>query len=233
MGSVFAALLLAASVLPIATRADDVGPPGTVSRIRSEARRLLAHRVRALGVDPKNLVISDVVVNDGRATLTWSAASTHGTMNLAFHDDRWWATDSALYQTAGYDLSVHFSPSDEHAPVKLTQLYVRTPTPAEFLPNHPIAPGWGYSDAVCYFDLGVDGSGTITFAPGTSIDVWFPFVLDDQLQYTMSFFSNDKPSGQITGTIFDNTLHFVLPQFVMAPDKPLMAEIDGDPKPNR
>ncbi len=73
------------------------------------------------------------------------------------------------------------------------------------------------------------GGKPVAFTPGTTIDVWFPFVLDDELRYTLSFFSDDKPSGQIAGTIFDNTLHFVLPAFVMAPGKTLMAEIDGDP----
>src|SRR6185437_4776895 len=98
--------------------------------------------------------------------------------------------------------------------------------------NHPLAPGWGYANAVCFFDLAIAGSNPVAFKPGTVIDVWFPFVLDDQLEYSVSFFSNDKGSGLIKGGVFDNTVHFVLPQFTLAPDKPLMAEIDGDPKPS-
>jgi hypothetical protein len=232
-GSFPALMLLATALFPVAVRADDAGPPHVVAQIRSEARRLLAHRVRAFGVDPKEAAIADVTVQGDRATLSWNAGGRQGTMDLAYHDDRWWATDSTLSSTAGYDLTVHFAANDAGGPVHLTQIYARAPTAAEFLPNHPIAPGWGYSNAVCFFDLAIGGKNTIVFAPGTTIDIWFPFVLDDQLRYTLSFFSNDKPSGLIVGSIFDNTLHFALPQFVMAPDKPFMAEIDGDPKFNR
>jgi len=131
--------------------------------------------------------------------------------------------------TADYRLTFHFSANDAPAALPITQVYARAPSAAEFLPNRPIALGSGYANAVSYFDLSVGGSKAVTFTPGTTIDVWFPFVLDDQLRYTLSFFSDDKPSSLIVGTIFDNTLHFVLPAFVMAPGKTLMAEIDGDP----
>jgi hypothetical protein len=224
-------LLLATALLPLAVSADDLGPPRLVAQIRSEARRLLAHRVRAAGIDPKNVAIDDVRVNGQQAQLAWNAGAQNGAMKMAYHDERWWAVDDALSATAGYDVTVHFAASNADAPVKLRQLYVRAPTAAEFLPSHAIAPGWGYSNAVCFFDFMIGGSNVVAVPSGTTIDVWFPFVLDDQLRYTLSFLSNGQASGLIAGTIFDNTLHFVLPQFVMAPEQPLMAEIDGDPKP--
>ncbi len=132
--------------------------------------------------------------------------------------------------TSGYDITIAYAQNDASADSKLTQLYARAPTKAEFAPNHPPAPGFGGPDAVCFFDLQISGSKPVTISRGTTVEVWFPFVLDDQLRYNLSFFSAGKPSGMIFGTTFDNTLHFVLPQFTLAPDTPLMAEIDGDPK---
>lgn len=132
--------------------------------------------------------------------------------------------------TSGYDITITYAANDAAPNVKPAQLFARAPTLAEFAPSHAPAPGFGGPDAVCFFDLQIAGTKPVTFARGTSIDIWFPFVLDDQLRYNLTFFSADKPSGMIFGTIFDNTLHFVLPQFTLVPDKPLMAEIDGDPK---
>jgi hypothetical protein len=83
---------------------------------------------------------------------------------------------------------------------------------------------------VCFFDVAVSSSKAVTFDRGTVVDVWFPFVLDDQLRYNLSFVSAGKPSGMIFGTVFDNTVHFVLPAFTLDPREPLMAEIDGDVK---
>lgn len=253
MGRVIAVLLCALTLVPAAASAGDRGPAATVAQLRSQARRLVARQARASGVEPKDVVISDVAVAGTQATLSWDAGNAHRLMRLAFMNDRWWDTfdgsqgaASGPWQiqppgatiapprtlTAGYRIRFVFSANNTPAPVNLTQIYARPPTAAEFLPSHPLAPGWGSADAVCYFDLTVGGYNDVTFKPGTAIDVWFPFVLDDQLQYSMSFFSDDRPSGMIRATIFDNTLHFVLPEFVLAPDKPLMAEIDGDPKPS-
>lgn len=136
----------------------------------------------------------------------------------------------ARESTSGYDITIAYAPNDAGPDAKLAQLFVRAPTLAEFAPSHAPAPGFGGPDAVCFFDVQIAGSKPVTFARGTTIDIWFPFVLDDQLRYNLTFFSADKPSGMIFGTIFDNTLHFVVPQFTLVPDKPLMAEIDGDPK---
>jgi hypothetical protein len=133
-------------------------------------------------------------------------------------------------KTAGYQITLQFSANDAPAWIPVTQLYARAPTHAEFAPPQPPAPGWGGPDAVCFFDVGIGGSRAVTFRNGTTIDVWFPFVLDDQLRYNVSFVSAGKPSGMIFGTIFDNTLHFVLPAFTIDPNAPLMAEIDGDVK---
>jgi hypothetical protein len=132
--------------------------------------------------------------------------------------------------TSGYDIAIAYTPNDAGADVKLTQLFARAPTHAEFAPSNPPAPGFGGADAVCFFDVGIGASKPVTFQPGTAVDIWFPFVLDDRLRYNLSFVSAGKPSGMIFGTVFDNTLHFVLPAFTIDAREPLMAEIDGDPK---
>jgi len=130
--------------------------------------------------------------------------------------------------TSGYDITIAYSRNDAGPDAKLTQLFARAPTKAEFAPNYLPAPGWGGPDAVCFFDIGLGGAKPVMFERGTAIDIWFPFVLDDRLRYNLSFFSAGKPSGMIFGTVFDNTLHFVLPQFTIDPHDTLMAEIDGD-----
>jgi hypothetical protein len=303
----FAAL---AALLGQAARAD----------IRSDAVRLLARRVRASGVDPKNVTVSGVVVRGNQALLSWDSGRKHGLMGLVTSGDRWWDAldmslaagcwdaqsayplvsaghypasytpadfrppptpetllsyglskdlvsaaaranadvrtaaghcNAATYEvepdvqirpgggtlhspirvfTSGYDITIGYSRNDASPDAKLAQLFARAPTQAEFAPNHPPAPGWGGPDAVCFFDIGVGGAKPVTFEPGTTVEVWFPFVLDDQLRYNLSFFSAGKPSGMIFGTLFDNTLHFVLPRFTIDPHDTLMAEIDGDVK---
>lgn len=287
---------------------------------------MLAHRVRATGVDPKNVTIGGIVVVRDHALLSWDSGKQHGLMGLVNSSDRWWDAldkikfsagdpcwvntiayplnahdmitspiDTATLQsdglsaalvaaasqrnddvrtadasmkprtvhrlvrpiceddiyvikpdlrvhaggatlhpsrveTSGYDLTFAYARNDAPADATFARIYARPPTPAEFVPNHAPAPGWGGPDAVCFFDIEVQASKPITFQPGTTIDIWFPFVLDDQLRYNLSFVSNEKPSAMIFGTVFDNTLHFVLPAFTVAPDKPMAAEIDGDPK---
>lgn len=311
MGVRFALIAAAfAALLCQAARAD----------IRSDAVRLLARRVRASGVDPKNITVSGVVVRGYQALLSWDSGKDHGLIGLATADDRWWdaldmvraggcwsaqrsyplaaprnypagytpadfepAPDSqtlrsyglssdlvsaaaganddvhnatghcnaATYETkpdvrihptggtihppmrnftSGYDITIAYSHNDAGPDATLGQLFARAPTQAEFAPNYQPAPGWGGPDAVCFFDIGLGGAKPVTFERGTAIDIWFPFVLDDRLRYNLSFFSAGKPSGMIFGTLFDNTLHFVLPQFTIDPRDALMAEIDGDVK---
>lgn len=296
--------------------------------MRSDAVRLLAHRVRAEGDDPKDLAVSGVVVRGNQALLSWDSGKRHGVMGLVTSADRWWdaldmsrslsppgcwqsdlayplapalpwplpytppvslpppnsqtlasyglskelvagaaaansdvrtadaqtvraACDAEVYETkpdarihpaggtihppirqftGGYDVTISYGRNNAAADAKLSQLFARAPTQAEFAPNHAPAPGWGGPDAVCFFDIGISAAKPVTFERGTTIDIWFPFVLDDQLRYNLSFFSAGKPSGMIFATVFDNTLHFVLPPFTIDPHDALMGEIDGDPK---
>ena len=85
-----AAVVLALALLPCLVRADDYGPRGDVRTVRSDAARLLAHRLRIARIDPKSVQIFDVVVVRNAALLSWTAGNQHEIMGLLRRDDRWW-----------------------------------------------------------------------------------------------------------------------------------------------
>ena len=323
MGMRFAAALFTLLLLPALAQADDSGPRGDVNQVRSDARRLLAHRVRLSGVDPSTVKITDVVVVKDQALLSWDSGKQHGVMGLVRYIDRWWdaldklaagprdpcwantiafpLTGHDMYTSPpdstsllaaglsaelvaaaaryngdvrsapspvlsraknglvkplceddiyeikpdlrvksgggtlhperttmyGYDLSFNFARNDAAQGVKFTQIYGRAPTPGEMLPNPPPPKEWGGSTDIFLFDLMLDGSKPVTFSPGTKVDVWFPFVLDDSLKYRISYYAAKKVSPTISGSIYDNVLHFELPAFTMAPADTLMADVEG------
>lgn len=107
-----------------------------------------------------------------------------------------------------------------------SQIYARPPTAAEFLP-YP-TPYHFISDAVMFFDLVIDAPQPVSFRRGTAFDVWFPFVLDDKLVYSTSIDGTREPIARLTGSVFDNVVHFELPGFTALPGKAMMGEIDGD-----
>lgn len=119
------------------------------------------------------------------------------------------------YSTNNAAPSAHFS-----------QVYARPPTAAEFLP-YP-TPYHFISDAVMFFDLVIDAPQPVSFRRGTAFDVWFPFVLDDKLVYSTSIDGTSEPIARLTGSVFDNVVHFELPGFTALPGKTMMGEIDGD-----
>ncbi len=127
--------------------------------------------------------------------------------------------------TSGYEIVVRYAANSSqdalfHIP------YARPPTQAEILP-YPTTLHF-VSTAVLYFDLTTDGSAPVTFQPGTTIDIWFPFVLDDTLSYDLTIGFADKPIGPIYAKPFDNVLHYKLPGFAATPGRALMAEVDGN-----
>jgi hypothetical protein len=70
--------------------AGDFGPRGDVGTVRADAQRLLAHRARLAKVDPKSIVVSDVVVAGDQAVLSWDIGKQHGFMGLVRENNRWW-----------------------------------------------------------------------------------------------------------------------------------------------
>jgi hypothetical protein len=244
MGARIAAalLLLAVFTAPAIARCDDAGT------VRADARVLLAHRVRLLGVDPRTLVIAGVNLAGDGAVVAWSAGNQHGTLHLTRQGERWWANldeDDALVanpkipvsaaggvvhpersQTGGYDVTLRYARNNAAPAAVLSQVYARPPTQAEFLP-YP-TPYRFVPDAVMFFDIMIEAPKPVSFDRGTVLDVWFPFVLDDKLKYSMSFSGDREPIGPVSGSVFDNVVHFELPGFTALPAQTIMGEIDGD-----
>ena len=127
--------------------------------------------------------------------------------------------------TAGYAIELHYPPNDSHG-AAFDIPYARSPTQAEIIP-YPTTLHF-LSTSVCYFDLTIEGTKPVTFAPGTTIDIWFPFVLDDALSYDLTIGFAREPIGPIYAKPFDNVLHYKLPSFTAMPGQTLMAEIDGN-----
>lgn len=71
-------------------RADDFGPPRDIGSIRADAHMLLARRARVAKIDPKNIVISDVVVVADQAVLSWALGTQRGLIGLVRQNNRWW-----------------------------------------------------------------------------------------------------------------------------------------------
>jgi hypothetical protein len=128
--------------------------------------------------------------------------------------------------TAGYDISVGYTANNSSIGTTLGPIYARAPTAAEIIP-YPTTLHF-LSTSVCYFDLTIEGTKPVTFAPGTTIDIWFPFVLDDALSYDLTIGFAREPIGPIYAKPFDNVLHYKLPGFTAVPGQTLMAEIDGN-----
>ena len=127
--------------------------------------------------------------------------------------------------TSGYEIVLHYTANDAAGAV-FHEPYARAPTAAEIIPNPA---GYHFtSNAVMYFDLTIDAPKPVTFAPGTTIDIWFPFVLDDSLRYDLTIGFADRSIGPIYAKPFDNVLHYTLPGFTVTPGRTLMAEIDGN-----
>jgi hypothetical protein len=306
------AALVVLALLPQAAAADDFGPHGDIAQARSDAQRLLAHRVRESGADPAKIVISDVVVVQNQALLSWNSGRQHGLMGLVRYLDRWWdaydnvtiigtpcwqttetfplthndtlgfeagarqlvtdgftanliaaasahnaqvrTADTAragcsqdVYQvkrdvgvhdnggelhpdrtqTQGYLFSLQFARNNAAPGVAFTRVYGRAPTAGEILANPPPPKEAGGSTDVFLFDLDINGKTPVQFQPGSKVDIWFPFVLDDELHYKISYFAMGQVSPEIDGTLFDNVLHFDLPAFGMAPGNSLMADVEG------
>ncbi len=128
--------------------------------------------------------------------------------------------------TSGYDVTVAYSRNDADTGATFRPVYARAPTQAEIIP-YPTTLHF-ISTSVLYFDLMIEGSKPVTFAPGTTIDIWFPFVLDDTLSYDLTIGFAKEPIGPVYAKPFDNVLHYKLPGFTAVPGQTLMAEIDGN-----
>lgn len=285
--------LLTFAAYPANALADDYGGAGAVRTVSSDARRLLAARVRANAADPKTITVNNVTVIGDRAVLSWGAGNARGFMGLRTYLDRWWdaldATpnadgscwhvltafpldDSGLGAdfiaraavhngdlnalrapckeaqqhaqpapvrpqgglihpsrdaTAGYDVAIAYAANNARPGTTFARIYGRSPTKAEMISNPAPPHGSGGPTDVFFFDLALGGSTATAFSAGTRVDVWFPFVLDDSLQYRLSFISGKQYSPPIRGTVFDNTAHFELPAFTIPAGDDFEAQIEA------
>ena len=237
-------LLPTLAVLLLALQALAAAASGE-GRIEAEARVLLASTARSLGADPRSTRITGVTVRGDSASADWQVSRASGTLSFVQYAGRWIAdqvpaADPAVNvsidpaggtfapnpaQTAGYRLRLRYASSTASA-AKFSFAYGRLPTTAEFLP-YPTPPTFS-ADAVFFFDLTLSGEHPVTFSPGSQLEVWFPFVLDDRLRYELTIEGAQQFVGPLYASPFDNTLRFALPAFTAIPDKQLAGEIDGD-----
>ena len=214
--------------------------------VAADARVLLARSVRAAGIDPREIAIRSVRIRGDQAEVDWSARARAGTLTLQRLGPRWaietpgsasasvapvtilragGALAPQSVQTGGYQFVFTYGANDAPPGSAFTYVYGRVPTSAEFLPYPTVYPI--SSDAVFYFDL--TAGAAVHFEAGSSLDVWFPFVLDDRLRYDLFIDGTAPAIGPIASRVFDNTVHFTLPAFSLPAGKTITGEIDGDP----
>lgn len=205
-------------------------------------QQLLARDARAAGVAPERIAIGPVAVDGARAEAPWRYGARTGTMTLASRLGYWWEVfpDAGLWHPpgpidphggvllcdpphcAGYDVRLAYAANDAAPGAAVFPWLVRAPTSGEMLPpDEPDAA----TDAVGFFSIGVTGGAPVRFAAGSVLTIWFPFALDESLEYQLSF----GALPQLHGRAFDNTLRFTLPAFVLSARARTMAEIDGEP----
>ncbi len=240
--------------LPHVTLANDAGPGREVRAIRHDLPVLLAGRLGSPHVAKGDVVVDAVIIQPhGIANAEWHTSDQHR-IDEFVRIDGWWllrnewtpqggehlgdvtnppgiggvkaAVDFSrepqlLDDLNGYQMRIAFAPSDADAAAQVTSISGRAPTEAESW----LTPG---GNSYFFFSGTVDSTAPIHVQSGTTIDVWFPFVVDPSLYYALTIAHADKPIGPIDGTLKDNVVHFVLPAFALPPSATLMAEIEGD-----
>lgn len=223
--------------LPHVTLANDVGPGKEVRTLRRQLPILLSGRLTDAHQPLSGLAIDSVVIGNEAAAAQWHDGPLAGTAQLMRRYDRWWiengvpgnGAESAIpairerqigIDAAPYDARLTFGVNDAPATARLA-LHGRAPTAAE---------SWmtDGGNSFFFFSGTVQSSAPIRIDAGTTLDVWFPFVLDTSLHYAVTIAHADAPIGPIDGTLEGNAVHFILPAFALAPGAELHGEIEGD-----
>jgi len=122
----------------------------------------------------------------------------------------------------GYRLNMQFAPNDAGEDTRIQDANGRAPTQAESW----VTPG---GNSYFFFSGTVQSTQPVHVQAGTTVDVWFPFVLDASLRYSLTIAGHGFTAlGPVDGTLDDNTLHFVLPAFTVSPGVELMGEVESD-----
>jgi hypothetical protein len=230
----FAAALLLALLSPIATRADDYGPRRDITAIRHDLSIL---------VNPTSPITFDSIQTDGgQAVVQWHVGQDHHETFLVKRYGRWWFDAQAGLSPVpfggdvsftdgipnrptsdGYRVTLHFAPTDAATDGHIASFATRMPTEAESWANTPSG------NAYFFFSGTVQSQQPVHVQAGTILDVWFPFVLDPSLRYSLTIAAPNVMSlGPVEGTLKNNALTFVLPGFTAEPSAELMGEIDSD-----
>lgn len=125
-------------------------------------------------------------------------------------------------QTDGFGMVLSWATNDAPSDAQLTRVIVRAPTEAESWLAYP------GGNSYCFFSANVQSAHAISVNAGSTLDVWFPFVLEPQLRYSLTIAHVNPAIGPIDATLADNVLHFALPRFTVQQDVQLMGEIEGD-----
>ncbi|MGB6986347.1 MAG: hypothetical protein WBD74_10285 [Candidatus Aquilonibacter sp.] len=250
MRTALCALLLALAVWPLAARADDYGPRRDIAAIR--------HDLPILVEATKPVVFDSFNIGNAQALVQWHVGRDHFNNFLEKRYGRWWLLGWGVSFTelqdggrryspmpdpaapfrgdmpfsqgipnwatdGGYRVTLRFASNDAGENALITSFSTRIPTEAESWANQPSG------NSYFFFSGTVQSPQPVRVQAGTIVDVWFPFVLDSTLHYSLTIAAPNAMSlGPVEGTLKDNTLHFVLPAFTAPPGADLMGEIDSD-----
>jgi hypothetical protein len=249
------AALVFALFAPISARADDYGPRRDISAIRHDVPILLG----ATPIESVTILngIASVRLRSGDEEITYAFNKRYGRwwyagqtgvaygrpsptpcprkncfIDSGFVDTYPASLPRSISFVKGihdqffddwYRLTLQFSVSDAGPNAAIESFATRAPTETESWANPPSG------NAYFFFSGTVQSPQPVHVQAGTTLDVWFPFVLDTSLHYSLTIAApNTMSLGPVEGTLNDNTLHFVLPAFTAPPGAELMGEIDSD-----
>lgn len=180
----------------------------------------------------------DVNVNGNQASATFTLAGSDRLEVFTLHrrSDRWWYDSGSLIEDAclrcppyfyddggGYEAKLLLRYADA-SPSLIAGFHGRAPTEAE-MPPTPLMNG------LYFFNLVTDATTPVNVQAASTLDVWFPFVLDPDDRYVLWLGFVDPDIEALPGTLKDNALHFELPAFATRPGKTALGEIDVKSKP--
>lgn len=177
--------------------------------MRGAARILFAARVRASGISPSTIVVDSVSISGSHAQVAWSAGTLGATTPFTYRYDRWW-DDSGYAASLGGPLA------------SFATITTRAPSEAESWHNF-----WGGNSWVFFTIEARDGLAH-TIPAGTQVRIWCPFVLDDNLHYSLTLAKSQTPIGPLPAAVTDNTFIVTLPAFTLPASVAAMGEIEGD-----
>ena len=216
------------------------GPPADVAAIRHDLPILL-------GISRASVVFDRIEVQDDAAIVWWHAGASGASDSLYKRYDRWWLLSAVLDHVSpgthiaigdptrpwrgdlvfhsknalrlmddGYVMGATFAVNDATTTARIAGFAFRAPTEAE---------SWATRGGNSYgfFSGTVQSVNPIRVRAGTTIDIWFPFVLDPSLRYRLTI-----GSQRVDGTLGHNSLHFSLPAFTLPPGVELMGKVEGN-----